>query len=280
MATREERLKKLKYLQNPDLAEQEALDYLASRIETIEVEPPMPEKGVDYFTEEDINEIAEVVKGMVRDGIDGEKGEKGDKGDKGDVGERGEKGDKGADGRDGETPNIDKVIKEVISKLPKTKEVDTKAIIEQALEAFKEEYKDDGLKLTELEKRLIRLGGGGASYFSQLQDGAINNPSNGQVLTWNATTQKWENQTPTGGGGLSETFETVSANLKAYDYTINYDGNGDVTSIVYSNGVTKTLNYTSGDVTSIVLSGSTPSGISLTKTLTYTSGNVTGITYS
>jgi hypothetical protein len=80
--------------------------------------------------------------------------------------------------------------------------------------------------------------------------------------------------------GSSNTFETVSANLSAYDYTINYNGSGDVSSIVYSNGVTKTLNYTSGNVTSIVLSGSTPSNISLTKTLTYTSGDVTGITYS
>jgi len=80
--------------------------------------------------------------------------------------------------------------------------------------------------------------------------------------------------------GSTNSFETVSANLSAYDYTINYNVAGDVESIVYSNGVTKTLNYTSGDVTSIVLSGSTPSGIELTKTLTYTGGDVTGITYS
>lgn len=80
--------------------------------------------------------------------------------------------------------------------------------------------------------------------------------------------------------GISDSFETVSANLSAYDYTINYNGSGDVSSIVYSNGVTKTLNYTGTDVTSIVLSGSTPSGITLTKTLTYTSGDVTGISYS
>jgi len=81
-------------------------------------------------------------------------------------------------------------------------------------------------------------------------------------------------------GSSSNSFETVSANLSAYSNTLNYNGNGDITSIVYSNGVTKTFNYTGDDITSIVLSGSTPSGISLTKTLTYTDGDVTGITYS
>lgn len=81
-------------------------------------------------------------------------------------------------------------------------------------------------------------------------------------------------------GGIGDSFETVSSNLSAYSNTLNYDVNGDITSIVYSNGVTKTFNYTGTDITSIVLSGATPSGISLTKTLTYTSGDVTGITYS
>lgn len=80
--------------------------------------------------------------------------------------------------------------------------------------------------------------------------------------------------------GIAESFETVSSNLPASNAVLNYDGNGDITDIVYSNGITKTFNYTGGDITSIVLSGSTPSGITLTKTLTYTDGDVTGITYS
>lgn len=83
----------------------------------------------------------------------------------------------------------------------------------------------------------------------------------------------------TASGGAADSFETVSANLSAYDSTLNYTS-GNITSIVYSNGVTKTFNYTGADITSIVLSGSTPGGISLTKTLTYTDGEVTGITYS
>lgn len=87
-----------------------------------------------------------------------------------------------------------------------------------------------------------------------------------------------------GGGSTTssseDSFETVSANLSAYDYEVNYNGNGDVSSIEYSNGVIKTFNYTGDDITSIVLSGSTPSGISLTKTLTYSSGDIIGVAYT
>lgn len=99
----------------------------------------------------------------------------------------------------------------------------------------------------------------------------------GQVPAVNASGTGLEYINPSGS---SNSFETVSSNLSAYNYVINYNMSGDISSIVYSNGITKTLNYTGDDITSIVLSGSTPSGISLTKTLTYTSGNVTGITYS
>lgn len=75
-------------------------------------------------------------------------------------------------------------------------------------------------------------------------------------------------------------FETISNNLQSYDSTLNYDVNGDITDIVYSNGITKTFGYSGGDIVTVTLSGSTPSGINLVKTLTYTSGDVTAITYT
>ena len=82
---------------------------------------------------------------------------------------------------------------------------------------------------------------------------------------------------------LSNTFETISKNLKSYPYVLNYTDDV-LTSIVYDlgggNEITKTLNYTEADLTSIVLSGDTPAGIDLTKTLSYTSGDLTGIAYS
>lgn len=78
---------------------------------------------------------------------------------------------------------------------------------------------------------------------------------------------------------LANSFETVSKNLDATNATLSYTGD-NLTSITYTNGITKTLNYTGDNLTSVVLSGSTPSGIDLTKTLTYTGDNLTGVAYS
>ena len=84
-------------------------------------------------------------------------------------------------------------------------------------------------------------------------------------------------------GGLSESFETVSKNLKAYPYTITYSG-GDIDTITYDLGggmsIIKTFGYTSGDVTSITLSGDTPGGIDLIKTISYVGGAVDNVVYS
>jgi hypothetical protein len=95
--------------------------------------------------------------------------------------------------------------------------------------------------------------------------------------------------TKTAGGtvvtinGGSSSFETVSKNLDAYPATLAY-ASGNLSSITYALGglltIVKTFNYTGTDLTSIVLSGDTPAGISLTKTLTYSAGNLVGITYS
>lgn len=86
------------------------------------------------------------------------------------------------------------------------------------------------------------------------------------------------------GPGITDSFETVNRNLKAYPATLNYDVTGRLQSVFYDLGlglsITKQLNYVSGALTTIVLSGDVPAGISLMKTLGYTSGRLTGITYS
>lgn len=82
---------------------------------------------------------------------------------------------------------------------------------------------------------------------------------------------------------LTQSFETINKNLSAYPAQLNYNQAGDLSTIVFtlpSGTITKTFNYTSGDLTSIVLSGSTPSGINLTKSFAYTNGNLTGVSYS
>lgn len=81
----------------------------------------------------------------------------------------------------------------------------------------------------------------------------------------------------------AQTFERVSKNLKAYPSTLAYTS-GLLSSITYDLGggqsITKTLGYTGEQLTSVVLSGDTPSGINLTKTLGYTGDDLTSVSYS
>ena len=113
---------------------------------------------------------------------------------------------------------------------------------------------------------------------NELHDVLITSPVNGQSLVWDGTASLWKNQAV-----LGYTFEAINKNLSAYAATLAYNVFGDLSTIIYtvpSGTITKTFNYTAGDLTSIVLSGNTPSGINLTKTLTYTTGNLTGVSYS
>ena len=82
------------------------------------------------------------------------------------------------------------------------------------------------LKLIESES------GGGASALGDLTDVNITSPTDGQVMTYDATAQKWKNATPSGGGGtLSITRTTLSTelmNASNHDYILsdaytNYD---------------------------------------------------------
>ncbi len=112
----------------------------------------------------------------------------------------------------------------------------------------------------------------------ELHNVLITSPQDGQGLVYENATTLWKNKNV-----LGDSYETISKNLKAYPATLAYGGTGDLNTITYtvpSGTITKTFNYTAGDLTSIVLSGNTPSGINLTKTLTYTIGNLTGVSYS
>ena len=80
-------------------------------------------------------------------------------------------------------------------------------------------------------------------------------------------------------GSAAVTFETVSKNLAAVEATFSYTGQ-DLTSVVYANGITKTLSYGPDGLAAVTLSGSVPGGIDLTKTFVYTSGVLTGVVYS
>jgi hypothetical protein len=102
-----------------------------------------------------------------------------------------------------------------------------------------------------------------------------------RTFTW--TGSQWIESSAGYVSEIGSTFETVSKNLNAYPATLAYSS-GLLTSITYALGggltIVKTFNRTGANLTSIVLSGYTPGGISLTKTLTYSSGNLVGISYS
>lgn len=85
-----------------------------------------------------------------------------------------------------------------------------------------------------------------------------------------------------GSGGV-EYFESTSKNLKSYPATISYS-DGKVSAVEYDLGagqaITKTLSYSGGFLTTVTLSGDTPSGIDLIKNLVYTDGALVGFSYS
>lgn len=82
---------------------------------------------------------------------------------------------------------------------------------------------------------------------------------------------------------IAPSFETVSKNLASSNYDFVRDPvSNKLTSLVYENGVTKTLAWnSSGRLASVTLSGSTPLGIDLVKTPTYNgTGDIIRFEYS
>jgi hypothetical protein len=217
-------------------------------------------------------------------GIQGEQGPQGVQGPQGEQGiqgPKGDKGDKGDNGKDGQTPEHRWVGTALQFRRP------------------------DGTWGQLVELRGVRGpngetivqpgvggGGGGSLSIQKFYDNADDFPTPGktQILYFDKSTDPYgvyiwtgtEYQQVGGGGSSEETFETVSKNLKSFDYELTYNGAGDLTVITYANGIIKTLGYLgSGDLGTITLSGSTPAGIDLVKTLTYNgSGDLESVSYS
>ena len=67
------------------------------------------------------------------------------------------------------------------------------------------------------------FGSGGASTLSDLTDTSISSPTNGQVLGYNSTSSKWENQNASGGGNtVSKTRYQISSS--SWSSSANSDG--------------------------------------------------------
>lgn len=77
-------------------------------------------------------------------------------------------------------------------------------------------------------------------------------------------------------------YETLSGNLSEYPYSLSYDGNGRISSIVYTtptSPITKTYNYVLDTLQSIAITG-VQLAKTYTKTLNYTAGVLTSVSYS
>ena len=66
-------------------------------------------------------------------------------------------------------------------------------------------------------------GGGGSTSLAGLMDVNINNPTNGQVLKYNSTSEKWENAAESGGGG-SGSVTSITAGTGLSGGTITTSG--------------------------------------------------------
>lgn len=171
-----------------------------------------PQHGVDYFTQEQIDSFIAYIQSNVQDG------------------------EKGEQGKNGYTPirgvdywtkeDLQKIKDDIQKLIPKIKEsnsIDIQKLIDKSIEDIKSTHEVIGTKLTAFEQRLIRLGGGGASYLTQLLDVISGSQTNGQVLAWDDTLKRFVfvNQTP-GTPAISVTDETTYGIAKAVGVSTNY----------------------------------------------------------
>lgn len=99
-------------------------------------------------------------------------------------------------------------------------------------------------------------GGGGSSALEGLDDVQLDGPSNGQVLTWNSSQEKWENQDPSGGGsGGASGFTKVA--VDGQDDILAEEA-GNELALVAGDGIAITTNDSDGTVTISATSNATP----------------------
>ena len=156
-----------------------------------------------------------------QNGLDGKDGETGATGSVGPIGaqgiqgERGEKGDRGERGQDGPTGPAGEVGPQGIQGLPGKdgKDADVKAI-EQSISQFKEGLQKDVSQYKAKVNTIISSGIGGGSGGSgevnlrRLDDVDTTNLTDGYVLAFNESIQKFEFVAQSGGGG--GTVDTIA----------------------------------------------------------------------
>lgn len=112
-------------------------------------------------------------------------------------------------------------------------------------------------------------GGGSAKTLASLTDTDITTPSNGQVLTYDSTSEKWENSTPATPSlaGLSDTVVTDPSNGQV----LTYNGTSEKWENANASGGGDSYTYGSDTFTTPSSSGTTYASA---KTLTFAGGGV------
>jgi hypothetical protein len=208
-----------------------------------------PEKGVDYFTDEDIKEITEEAAFIAKPvkGVDYFDGKDGKDGKDGRDGVDGKDGKDGKNGKDGKTPKVEDIVKKVSEEIDYDK-------IKNTPDLSRFRYRND------------------TGYIRELSDVAITNPQNNQVLKYNKEKNLWENGAGGGGGsidlqtnGISNTDQTVLNLIAGTNVTLSADGVGGVT-------INATGGGGSGTVTSVGVS--VPTGLIVSGSPVTTSGTI------
>jgi len=187
----------------------EKTDLALSEIEHLKSIEPVPgytpEKGIDYFTQEEIDSFVSYIQSQVENGKDSTV-----------PGPKGDKGDKGEKGTDGTTPEIDyeKIIKDVLKKIPKPKDGESPKI-EDLIKVVKKSIPEVNYK-EEIGKILATPG-----FRMLLHGGGLSSVAHGTSLT--------------GDGTLSSPLETVGYTGDLQDslgVVIATVTNGLITSVV------------------------------------------------
>lgn len=261
--TPQERLEKLKMLKNPELARQDALSKALSNVleQTEKIKGKdgyTPVKGVDYFTEPEIQEFATAIKSQVKDGVTPKKGIDYEDGKDGHTPI---KGVDYFDGKNGKTPVLgtdyftpeDKssIVSDVLKKVPKPNipvpkvdDIVSKAVTviksDTGTFAAKKEFSD----LVDFLKRGGFRGGSGGSSVTLKTNGT---PNGSQSLL---NLVAGSNITLTDNGSGSVTIASSGS------------GSGTVTSFAFTNGAGFTGTVTNATTTptlSLVLQNATTS---------------------
>lgn len=216
----------------------EEIEQIAKEIESkirVPEDGYTPQKGEDYYTEDDISEIVELVQKKIRVPKDGRDGE---------------------DGKDAEV-DYDKIVRLVLPMLPKGKEGKpgkdgTQITAEQIIALIKDKLSYNDLA----DLPTIFKGMAGAGYLRELTDvEIIGEPTNGYVIKWDSTKKKFVVGADTGGGGSEINFadnETPGGTINGSNtaFTLAHPPSPTASLMLILNGqfLTQGVDYTlSGD---------------------------------